>query len=104
MFNQDLDGCMGGGTGNTSVGTSSTQIVPPSNASNRRSVTLINRDSTNPVFYAFGGPNGSPVSAATTSNATLKAGEAISLAVRGAIYGLATGGSVTVEWIIEEDN
>lgn len=103
-YNQDLDGCLGGGTGFTPVLVTSTQIVPASNANNRRSVTLINRDATNPIYYAFGGPNGSPVSAATTSNASLQAGEAISLAVRGAVYGIATGGTVRTEWIVEEDN
>lgn len=98
-YNQDLDGCLGGSTGSTPVLITSTQIVPQSTASNRRGVILTNRDATNPINYAFG----KSVAVATTANASLQPGEAIFLPIRGAIFGIATGGTVKVEWTIFED-
>lgn len=98
-YNPDLDGAMGGSSFNATVTTGSAILVQQSTASNRRGVILVNRDATNPIYYNYG----KNVTAASTANASLKAGESIRLNLRCAIYAIATGGSVSVDVSTEED-
>lgn len=95
----ELDGALSGQSSKTAVLITSTLIIPQSTASNRRRVILINRDATNPIYFNFG----MGTVEATTTNASLQPGESISLNLRCAIYGIATGGTVNLEWITEED-
>lgn len=99
QYNQDLDGCIHGRSSSTSVLITSTLVVPASTSHNQRSVVLTNRDGANPIYFNYA--NGA--TAATTANASLRAGESVKLAVRNNIYAIATGGTVVVEWYTEED-
>lgn len=100
----DLDGCMGGKTYNATVSSSSIALVPTSTAANRRGVTIVNRDATNPIYLAYGfNDDRTPVTAASTANASLVKGEAITLQVRNQIFAIAPNGDVSVDVYIEED-
>jgi len=101
QFNPDLDGAMNGISSKTNVLVTSTLMVPASTSTNRRSVTLINREPANgnPIYFNYG----RSVTAATNANCSLQPGESINLHLRCAIYGIATGATVLVEWYTEED-
>lgn len=102
--NHDLDGCMGGRTFNATVTSASAVLVPTATSANRRSVTLVNRDATNPIHFAYGlNLDGTPVTAASTANASLQKGEAIVLQVRNQIFAIAPSGDVSMDVILEED-
>jgi len=99
QFNPDLDGAMGGASFNAVVLITSGLLLAASAAANRRSVTIANRDATNPIFINYD----KGATAATTANGTILAGEAITLPIRNNIYAISTGGSVNVDVFPVED-
>jgi|ERR1700761_2915472 len=99
MRNQDTVGANKGLSTNVTVLTTSTQLVPDTTNTVRRSVTLVNRDEANTIYVAYG----VGVTSASTANASLQPSESITLNINTAVYAIATGGSVSVDVFTEED-
>ncbi len=95
-----LQGPAGGGapsaftSGQVSVGTGAAVLIKASNTS-RYELLVVNVDTVNPVYL---GPDNTVTS---TTGAYLGPGSAVTFRNTGAIYGRATGGTVTVTYAEE---
>lgn len=96
-LNQDIVGANYGITGQATIATSSTLLLAATALGNRRGVTFVNMDLTNPVYITYTNP-------ATVANGfPLLPGQSLTIRTILPTYAISTGGSVKVGYITEDD-